>query len=436
MPSTLTDGPLQRAFELPHAPLDVVLGPLAAVERAMRHVAAAALRPNRRRSRRAMKGHEVARDRFLRSPPDGGIVYLPALPWEYRFQRPQQLALALVSRGQAVLYVEAFDRGWIQPARKLTAIGPGLDRLALALPGRPDPFRDAFPPERAARLARQIAVGLSVPPTLILVQLPFWLPLARELHTALGCPWVYDRIDLHRGFAGVPESIAAAERELLATVDLVTATSGDLADSSRDLARQVLTLPNGVALEDFRFREETRSRQDGLRLGYVGALDHWFDADAIRAAAEAEPDWSFLLAGSVDDAEVARLAELGNVTLVGEIPYREVGDFLGSVDVALVPFRDLPLTRAVDPVKLYEAFAVGLPVVGRDLPELRRWREPWLFLYGAPEELRIQVRRARDSDAAAHRRARRRAVSEDTWTRRAATLLSAARLAAGERCEV
>src|SRR5436190_22153019 len=37
------------------------------------------------------------------------VVYLGALPWSYRFQRPQQLARSLAER-HPVLYVEAFDR--------------------------------------------------------------------------------------------------------------------------------------------------------------------------------------------------------------------------------------------------------------------------------------------------------------------------------------
>jgi len=38
------------------------------------------------------------------------ILYLPAVAWQYRFQRPQHLALALARAGHPVLYVDGFLR--------------------------------------------------------------------------------------------------------------------------------------------------------------------------------------------------------------------------------------------------------------------------------------------------------------------------------------
>ena len=114
----------------------------------------------------------------------------------------------------------------------------------------------------------------------------------------------------------------------------------------------------------------------------------------MAAAARAFPDWRFRLAGKVEDPEVAALAGLPNLETVGEIPFADVAGFLAGLDVALVPFRDLPLTRAVDPVKLYEALAMGLPVVARRLPETERWAEPLVYLYDGPDDFVRQVRRA------------------------------------------
>jgi glycosyltransferase involved in cell wall biosynthesis len=349
------------------------------------------------------------------------ILYLPAVAWGYRFQRPQHLALALARAGHPVLYVDGFLRSRLLPARCVIHQQGDLQVLRVRVPGRPDPYRQALDEKAARRLANTLLAGLRREPLAVLVQLPFWAALGRELSQRLGVPLVYDRIDFHAGFPGVPEEIAKVESDLIARADLVCATAGPLVP---DAASRTLLLRNAVDLASFSPR---RSRTPGKTVGYVGALGPWFDAAAVAEAARRHPEWRFRLAGRVEDPEAAALAALPNVELAGEIPFREVPGFLSDTDVALVPFKDLPLTRAVDPVKLYEALALGLPVVARRLPETERWAEPLVYLYDAPGDLAGQVERALAAGAAASpetARERRRAAEGESWDRRASELLA------------
>jgi glycosyltransferase involved in cell wall biosynthesis len=294
------------------------------------------------------------------------------------------------------------------------------------VPGRPDPYREVLGRPAAERLAGVLLAGLgSARPAMVFVQLPFWAGLGRELSRRLGIPLVYDRIDLHTGFPGVPPEVEAAEAALLREADLVCATSALLADLPRSLGARVLPLPNAADLAAFPAPSGARSPWAPARIGYVGALGPWFDAAAVKAAALALPGWRFRLAGRVEDAGVAALGGLPNVELAGEIPFRKVPGFLAGVDAALVPFQDLPLTRAVDPVKLYEALALGLPVVARRLPETRRWAEPLVYLYDTPEDFVRQVRRAVEEDSPERAGERRQAAEGESWDRRAARLLRA-----------
>ena len=367
------------------------------------------------------------RERPPARPPAAGspVLYLPAVAWGYRVQRPQHLALALARAGHPVLYVDGFLRSRLLPARRTIEVRDGVHVLRVRVPGRPDPYREVLDRGAAAELADVLLAGLGSPrPAMVFVQLPFWAELGRELARRLGVPLVYDRIDLHAGFPGVPPGIAAAEAALLAEADLVCATSGVLAELPRSLGARVLLLPNAVDLAAFR-EPAARAPRTEVRIGYVGALGPWFDTEAVRAAAVALPGWRFRLAGRVEDAEVGVLRALSNVELPGEIPFREVPGFLAGARAALVPFKDNPLTRAVDPVKLYEALALGLPVVARRLPETERWDEPLVYLYETPGELVRQVRRAVEEDSPERAAARRRAAGEESWDRRARRLLGA-----------
>jgi glycosyltransferase involved in cell wall biosynthesis len=366
----------------------------------------------------------------------GPVVCLGALPWAFRSQRPQQLAAAIAREGHPVLYVESFRRSRFQPAQQAWRPGPEpLLVLKLRLTGRPDPFRDSLPGGDAAELAARIAGGLATRPTFVLVQLPFWTDVALELRALFDCPVVYDRIDLHTGFPGVPGSVGDVEKRLLAEADLVTASSANLLARSSGLARRVELLHNAAAVEQFagparRGSRGSRNFRDFRdlgtrpRIGYVGALSDWFDTEALRLAAEAMPEADFELAGRVESSEVGSLTRLGNVRLLGEIPQPTVSDFLHSVDLALVPFRDNDLTRAADPVKIYEALAAGLPVVARHLPETARWAEPAVYTYARPSELPGAIRRALDEDSTERAGARRTLVAGESWAARACALLA------------
>lgn len=417
-------------FDFPVRPLARLLASLGQVERLLRAAvrqlgrgsqafhAVGELRGRLRAGTRQRRpGRPAALDR------KGPVVYLPAVAWGYRFQRPQQLALALAASGHPVLYVDGFLRSRVQPARLLQEMDGGVSVLRVRVPRRPDPYREVLSASAARRLADLLAAGLRVPPSMLLVQLPFWAPLARELRQRWEAPLVYDCLDLHTEFPGVPEEIGSAEEQLGAVIDLATASSPTLCRHIGRFSANVLHLPNAVALEDFPV-SPSRAASETTVIGYVGALSPWFDAEAVREAALRRPRWIFRLAGRSENPDVATLARLPNVELLGEIPYWQVPGFLGGLDALIIPFADTPLTRAVDPVKLYEAFAMGLPVVARDLPHLGRWHEPFLYTYRTPAELVAALERAlagQTPEIAAQRRA---LVEGESWKRRAADLLA------------
>lgn len=418
----------REVFSYPARPLDRLLGIAGRLERVAR--ALPRLRPALLRQWRL--GRQAPRPAV--APAAGAeasgspVLYLPAVAWHYRFQRPQQLALALARAGHPVLYVDGFLRSRLLPDRAVLESHGALRVLRVRVPGRPDPYRQILGEAAASHLAGVLLAGLGGRrPAMILVQLPFWAALGRELARRTGAPLVYDRIDLHTGFPGVPAALAETEAALMREAGLVAATAGLLAEEPRRLGARVVVVPNAVELAAFREREpkDRRDGQDRPTVGYVGALGPWFDVEALRAAAEAHPDWRFRLAGRIESPEVEALGRLPNVETLGEIPFSEVPAFLAGLDAALVPFRDLPLTRAVDPVKLYEALAMGLPVVARRLPETERWREPAVFLYGSEGDFVAQVERALEARGPEMAAERRGLADGETWDRRAGDLLAA-----------
>jgi glycosyltransferase involved in cell wall biosynthesis len=82
--------------------------------------------------------------------------------------------------------------------------------------------------------------------------------------------------------------------------------------------------------------------------------------------ARAHPDWQFAIVGPVlagAEGDLAALARIPNVTVEGAIAHRDVPATLARFTVGMIPFRKSPLTAGVNPNKLYEYLAAGLPAV-------------------------------------------------------------------------
>jgi glycosyltransferase involved in cell wall biosynthesis len=92
------------------------------------------------------------------------------------------------------------------------------------------------------------------------------------------------------------------------------------------------------------------------------------------------------------------------------------------MDVAIIPFLSCPLTLATNPIKLYEYFACGLPVVSTRLPEMDQF--PGLvYLADNPDEFLVQIEKALQEDDPALRSRRRDVARQESWMARCAQLV-------------
>ncbi len=191
-------------------------------------------------------------------------------------------------------------------------------------------------------------------------------------------PWdavIYDCVDdlpaLHPSRA---RQLQAAEDALVQRADAVLATSRALVEKLH--ARgcvNVHYVPNGIDFDRFAGAHEQPTAIAPLPrpvIGFLGSmLANVFDLELVLRLAAAHPEWSVTLVGPMDSALAAR-AQGTPVRLIGPVDYAAVPACLRAFDVALVPFHESALTRAINPLKVYEYLACGLPVVSTPLPEL------------------------------------------------------------------
>src|SRR5437763_3041915 len=181
-------------------------------------------------------------------------------------------------------------------------------------------------------------------------------------------------MDHHASFSTNEQAMVDQEPELLSAADLVVVSSDALQTHAQQANQNVLLVRNACDYDHFaRVSVRTASGSDRPKrplIGYYGAIADWFDSDLVADLAERRPDWDFILVGSTFSADLSRLSQLSNVTLPGEKPYAEIPDWLAKFDVAILPFKRMPLTEATNPVKAYEIFAAGKPIVSVPLPEM------------------------------------------------------------------
>ncbi|WP_240201609.1 glycosyltransferase [Pseudomonas sp. PDNC002] len=301
-----------------------------------------------------------------------------AIDWDFRYQRPQQLAQGLSTTGRRVIYVNASLTDAAHAGFTLQSLDDEgrLFQVSLFARGAPRIYAGAPAAPLVRQLCRSIGevlVWARSGRAISLVQHPFWYEIARELPNSR---LVYDCMDHHQGFADNAPDILTLERRLVEDADLRLFTSDWLARQwapQRDKPSAILR--NAADFTPFSTPPATQYRDRLQRqvIGYFGAIASWFDHELVANIAEAFPQHVILLIGADTVGAAARLRRFANVEFIGEVPYTALPYYVHGFDLCILPFRISALTLATNPVKVYEYLAAGKPVVSVDLPEITQF---------------------------------------------------------------
>lgn len=193
---------------------------------------------------------------------------------------------------------------------------------------------------------------------------------------------IYRMADDLASFDNATKAVIDAELEVVEKADLVLVTSRELVKKVQSMGKEPIYLPNGVTPESFKRRDLTEPKDLAAihhpRVIYIGAIDHWFDFELVKEAASLRSDVNFVIIGPCV-ADPQGLDSLPNVKMLGPRPYSTIPGYLTHSDAAIMPFKKTRLTDNINPVKLYEYFASGRPVVMTDLAESRNMNPPAIF---------------------------------------------------------
>jgi GT2 family glycosyltransferase/glycosyltransferase involved in cell wall biosynthesis len=363
------------------------------------------------------------------------ILVLSIIDFDFRFQRPQQIASCQARAGHRVF--------WVSPNRCLPSdsdvpyeaveIETNIWEVRLRSQ-RGDIYRDAMSTEardETVSCLESLIQACGIVEACLYVQLPYWRQVAMALRQRHPTRVLYDCMDDWETFHNIGQFNKEEEAALVRECDVLVVSAERLRRKYLDRGLSPLLVRNAADFDFFNKEGEVSGKLEGIPrpiVGYFGAVAEWMDLDLVYDVARSRPNYSFVLAGGVFDRDVARFNALPNVTFLGQLDYQEMPNLLAGFDVCVIPFLLNEVTNATDPVKLYEYLSQGKPVVATKLSELAIC-EDLVYLAGEYADFARQIDQAISETGQELERRRIEFAQANTWSKRVETIDGAIRRA-------
>ncbi len=331
--------------------------------------------------------------------------------------RTPRLDWATVSRGLEKL------RHWSRP-RAAQHVEPLPEHLRVVNP-RMWPWFSSQPSRWLNRtmLSRQLTNvirGMPSEPVAVTT-----LPITADLVGVLPVKrWVYYCVDDFSQWPGLDQrTLQRLDEELIRRVDVCVAVSETLRERIRGLGRDANLLTHGVDVEFWQSGGAGVSvpELDGLPRPLVvfwGVVDRRMDVAFLHRLAAEMREGTVVVIGPWNDADPA-LPLPGKVVHVRPLAFEQLPAVAREAGVLVMPYADLPVTRAIQPLKMKEYLATGRPVVMRDLPATRPWADCLDLVQTAEGFSEAVRRRLAEGVPPAQEQAREARLRSEGWAAKA-----------------
>ena len=299
------------------------------------------------------------------------IIVFSMIDYFFRIQRNQHISNILSQRGYQVFYLKTSLN---QHKNAVYKISDNLYEVSLYCPTHINIYTSHLDIEQIKTLSRSIddlKTEFNFNYFVSYITNPFWYQLVKYLkNTGI----IFDCVDYTHGFNTHPEIILQEEQSLLKK-EYIIFTSPILRKMVKHELNNYKYIRNGCDFKYFNNIEQNKTKNIKI-IGYYGAISDWFDIELITETVKSLPECEFHFIGKIGcynknhEKKIKDLGNFENVTLFGEIPYKDLHKYVYKFDIGLIPFIINDLIKCTNPVKLYEMFAFGLPVVLTMLPDV------------------------------------------------------------------
>ncbi|MGG4394309.1 hypothetical protein ABEX25_08335 [Paenibacillus thiaminolyticus] len=206
---------------------------------------------------------------------------------------------------------------------------------------------------------------------------------------------IYDCMDDFLGFYNNPKEIErfrSLEITLVQRADIVFSSStylkNKMVSSYQDYLRaSPIVINNGISSALCEQRSVAAinkqvSKKNKLELIYIGTIDKWIDFELIINILNQIPNVVFTMIGPVN----TKIPSHSRLYFVGVVEHNKLANYANEADALVMPFKLNELTRAVDPVKIYEYIHFNKPIFAINYEEMHKF-QPFVSLYSDEAEL-------------------------------------------------
>jgi glycosyltransferase involved in cell wall biosynthesis len=372
------------------------------------------------------------------------MIYFAPEKWDGLWRNRQQL-MSVFARQNKVLFVESrpylrptlagFHRGDLRLSDlRRSSVRQISENLFVFRYPIWAPISGRFPLNQLTRMIRRLSIHnvlsqLQMSHPIVWFSRPDMVGLVHEIPpTRL---LLYHVVDEYTAYGGQTKAsrrrIGKQEKQMMASVDAVIVVSKKLYEAKRPFNPNTYLVPNGVNYEAYHAALADPHLPDDLqrikppRLGYIGLIGDKLDFNILKELACENPGWSFVLLG---EARVSLQAEtwqalraLPNVHHLGPVEASQVPHYVKGFQVGLVPYLQNRHAEHINPLKLYDYLAAGLPIASMDIPAAREFRQH-IHLADSPQDFAQTVRAALADRTSERRQTRRLVASQHTWEAR------------------
>ena len=298
------------------------------------------------------------------------LVCFSHLPWKFVYQRPQHLLTRFANK-YPVFYVEEFIYSAEQDGYTITVIS---EDIKVIVPHLNNSLSTKLTEMRRLENILDNLFRLSSIDSYI-----FWYYTPMALgYTANFSPrvTVYDCMDELSAFKFAPPALKMLEQQLFKKADIVFTGGNTLYEAKKTQHKNIYSFPSSIDKAHFKSaRNVIKENEDQKaiphpRLGFYGVIDERFDIELIRQAADAKPEWHFVLLGPIIKIDAATLPQNNNIHYLGAKSYDELPQYLSGWDIALIPFAINESTQYISPTKTPEYLAGGKPVISTAITDV------------------------------------------------------------------
>ncbi len=202
---------------------------------------------------------------------------------------------------------------------------------------------------------------------------------------------IFRFVDNYSGYKKFTKNTKELERFLAENIDVVLYSAENLEKYLEQYSiKEKIFFPNGVDFRHFNNPAEMPEEYNSIKgpiAVYAGEMEVRFDFDLVKIAAKRLPEFSFVLIGE-DSTAKRELGTFKNVHLLGRKSFDVLPGYFQHADVGIIPFKTKELGDLIDfvnPLKMHQYFAAGIPVVCSEWDAVKRLNPP-AYLFKTEEE--------------------------------------------------